>query len=140
MQFTGHKRRRAPTVIIVSLIDVLLVVMIFLMVTTTFKKMEPALQLALPQADQVELGAVEPNTFVVLVSTNFPYFYFQNQPISLNRLEKELQAAAQRDPQVRVDIKADKQSPFGEVVKVIDAAKVAKVGSINAITEKQGNP
>ena len=36
MHFTSHKRRRAPTVIIVSLIDVLLVVLIFLMISNHF--------------------------------------------------------------------------------------------------------
>jgi len=51
-------------------------------------------------------------------------------------LQKELIAAAQKDPQVKLAIKADKRSPFGEVIKVIDAAKVAQVGSISAITEK----
>jgi biopolymer transport protein ExbD len=51
-------------------------------------------------------------------------------------LQKDLVAAAQNNPQVKVAIRADKQSPFGEVIKVIDAAKVAGVGSIDAVTEK----
>jgi biopolymer transport protein ExbD len=140
MQFTSHQRRRAPTVIIVSLIDVLLVVLIFLMVTTTFKKLEPALQLALPQSQEASLGKVEPTAFVILVATNSPYFYFKSQPISLDHLRKQLTEAARNDPKLRVDIKADKRAPFGEVIKVIDAAKEARVGSINAITEKRAGP
>ena len=38
MQFRVHRRRQAPTVIIVALIDVLIVLLIFLMVTTTFNQ------------------------------------------------------------------------------------------------------
>ena len=137
MQFIQRKRHRAPAVIIVSLIDVLLVVLIFLMVSTTFRKMEPSLQLALPQSTAAEFGQVEPSSFIILVNTNFPFFYVNNLPIGLENLQRQLIEAAQKDPQLRVDIKADKQAPFGEVIRVIDAAKKARVGSINAVTEKK---
>lgn len=137
MHFKPRKSRRAPSVIIVSLIDVLLVVLIFLMVTTTAKKLDPALKLALPESKQAKPGAsTEAKPFIVSIATNFPYFFIENRPLTIDQLQKELIAAAQRDPQVKLAIKADKRSPFGEVIKVIDAAKVAQVGSISAITEK----
>ena len=41
MQFRANKKRSAPSVIIVSLIDVLMVVLIFLVVSTTFKERVP---------------------------------------------------------------------------------------------------
>ena len=137
MHFKPRKHRRAPSVIIVSLIDVLLVVLIFLMVTTTAKTREPALKLSLPESKQAKPGATAENKpFVVSVATNFPYFFVENRPLTIDQLQKDLIAAAQKDPQVKLAIKADKRSPFGEVIKVIDAAKVAQVGSISAITEK----
>jgi hypothetical protein len=73
---------------------------------------------------------------IVSVATNFPYFFIDNRALTIDQLQKELIAAAQKDPQVKLAIKADKRSPFGEVIKVIDAGKVAQVGSISAITEK----
>ena len=136
MQFTKNKRRRAPTVIIVSLIDVLLVVLIFLMVTTTMKKEQSALRLALPESKEAKSGVTEVKPFVIQISTNAPYFYLENKPITLEQLQRELTGAAKRDPQLKVSIKADKRAPFGEVIKIIDAAKLAQVGSISAITEK----
>jgi biopolymer transport protein ExbD len=136
MQFTRHKRRRAPSVIIVSLIDVLLVVLIFLMVTTTFKKIEPALKLSLPESKQAQAGASDSKPFVIIVATNAPYFFLDDKPVTLDRLQKELVAAVKNDPRLKVSIKADKQSPFGEVIKIIDTAKGANVASISAATEK----
>jgi len=137
MHFKPRKPRRAPSVIIVSLIDVLLVVLIFLMVTTTAKKLEPALKLALPESKQAKPGAsTEAKPFIVSIATNFPYFFIENRPLTIDQLQKELTAAAQKDPQLKLAIKADKRSPFGEVIKVIDAGKIAQVGSISAITEK----
>ena len=46
-------------------------------------------------------------------------------------------AAVKKDPQLKVAVKADKQAPFGEIVRVIDASKIAQVGSLNFVTEKQ---
>jgi biopolymer transport protein ExbD len=136
MRFVIKKRNRTPAVIIVSLIDVLLVVLIFLMVTTTAKKAEPALKLNLPQSKEAKAGATETKPFIVQVTTNFPYFFLGDRPVTMDKLQSELAAAVKKDPQLKVAVKADKQAPFGEIVKVIDASKVAQVGSLNFITEK----
>lgn len=139
MNFTRSKRRRAPSVIIVSLIDVLLVVLIFLMVTTTFKKLEPALQLALPKAKEAQSGPAENQTFLVMITTNFPHLFFDSHPVSLDELQDKMVQAVAQDPELKVSIKADKLAPFGEVIKVIDIAKQANAGSIEAVTEKAVN-
>src|ERR1051325_1545981 len=108
MHFTSARgRHRTPSVIIVSLIDVLLVVLIFLMVTTTFKKTEPMLKLALPQSKQAKPGASDAKPFVVYVSTNAPYFYLADKPVTFDRVQSELETAVKNDPQVKVTIKAD---------------------------------
>jgi len=131
-----NKKRRPPTVIIVSLIDVLLVVMIFLMISTTLKNDPPAVKLSLPDSSQAKPGAAEIKPFVISISSNAPYFFLQERPVTFEHLQKELAAAVQRDPQVRVNIRPDKRSPVGEFVKVWDAAKAANVGGVSLITEK----
>lgn len=137
MKFIKNKRRKVPSVIIVSLIDVLLVVLIFLMVSTTFKKEQPALKLALPESKVAKAGpADQKDTFVVSVSTNFPYFYIGEKPVNFDQLQRELNAAVEKNPQITLKIRADKASPVGEFLKVIDAGKLAKIGSIDAITER----
>ena len=140
MRFALNKRNRAPSVIIVSLIDVLLVVLIFLMVTTTAKKAEPALKLNLPQSKESKPGANEAKPFVVQVTTNFPYFFIGDRPVTLDKLQSEMTARVKDDPQLKVAVKADRQAPFGEIVRVIDASKAAQVGSLNFVTEKQPKP
>jgi biopolymer transport protein ExbD len=137
MRFVTQKRKRTPTVIIVSLIDVLLVVLIFLMVTTTAKKKEPVLKLNLPQSKEAKQGSSEVQPFIVQVTTNFPYFFVGDRPVTLDRLQSELAAAVKRDPKLQVAVKADRGAPFGEIVRIIDASKAAQVGSLNFLTEKQ---
>jgi biopolymer transport protein ExbD len=137
MNFTKNKKRKVPSVIIVSLIDVLLVVLIFLMVSTTFKKEQPALKLALPESKVAKPGSADQKeAFTVSVSTNFPYFFIGEKPVTYDQLQRELDAAVQKNPQLALKIRADKASPVGEFLKVIDAGKLAKVTSIDAITEK----
>lgn len=141
MRFTSHKHKRAPSVIIVSLIDVLLVVLIFLMVTTTVKKVEPSLRLTLPSSREAKPGAADDKKpFTILVSSNFPYFFIGNKAITYDKLERELAAAVKADPQLKVAIRSDKQAPVGEFIKLIDATTAAKVGALSIITEKSALP
>ena len=137
MRFSRKKRDRTPAVIIVSLIDVLLVVLIFLMVTTTAKKLEPAFKLNLPNSKESKPGVGEDKPFVVQVATNFPYFFIGDRPTTLDKLQSELAEAVKRQPNLRVTVRADRMAPFGEIVKLIDATKVAQVSSLNFATEKQ---
>ena|SRR2546428_8527678 len=142
MQFTTRKRRRPPTVIIVSLIDVLLVVLIFLMVTTTFKKEpQPSIKISLPESKQAKLGATDAKPLVITIASNTPYLYLGDKPVTLDRLQNEITAAAKKDPELRITIKPDKWSPIGEFVKVWDAAKAANVASdrLSLLTEKTGS-
>jgi biopolymer transport protein ExbD len=137
MQFSHYKRRRTPSVIIVSLIDVLLVVLIFLMATTAFKKEQASLKLALPESKISKAGAAETKPpLVITITTNVPYLFLGSTPVTIERIQAELDAGAKANPNLRVAIRADKRAPFGEVIKVIDAAKLAQVGSIDAYTEK----
>ena len=124
MQFSTHKRRTAPTVIIVSLIDVLIVVLIFLMVTTTFKQL-PAIQLALPQSKQPKAGATE-NALIVTVPKQGP-LYLKTDPMTLDTLQQRLVEAVRLNPQTTLAIRADTDTPVGLLVKVMDAAKAANI-------------
>lgn len=144
MRFLHKKRPRAPAVIIVSLIDVLLVVLIFLMVTTTAKKVEPSLKLNLPQSTQAAPGSGENKPFVILVVTNAPYFRIVDRggerAVTLDTIQTELNAAAKTNATLKVSVRADRQAPFGEVVKLIDATKLAQVASLDFVTEKNARP
>lgn len=136
MQFSSRKRRRTPSVIIVSLIDVLLVVLIFLMISTTFKQAIPMLKLNLPESKAAQPGATETKPLIITIASNAPHFFIESRPVTLEQLQAHLTTVAKRDPKLQVAVRADKRAPFGEVTRVIDAAKIAQVGSLNFYTEK----
>ncbi len=53
------RKRRAPSIIIVSLIDILAILLIFFIVTTTFQKNLPQLQINLPESKTAEQAPAE---------------------------------------------------------------------------------
>ena len=141
MRFYVRKRRSAPAVIIVALIDVLIVLLIYLMVTTTFKQ-QPALKLALPESSQAQkTGAQENAPLVVSVDPKGNLRLGpEGKPVTADRLKTELVDAAAKTPDLKLAISADKAAPFGQIVKVMDAAKEAKIKMVNAFTKEAGKP
>ena len=141
MQFYARKRRQAPAVIIVALIDILIVLLIFLMVTTTFKQ-QPALRLALPESSQAQkTGANENAPLVVIVDAKGNLRLGSDAlPVTTDRFRNELLALAEKNPQLKLAISADKDAPFGQIVKVMDVAKEAKIKTINAFTKETAKP
>jgi biopolymer transport protein ExbD len=137
MRFFVRKRTQTPTVIIVALIDVLIVLLIFLMVTTTFKQ-QPALRLALPETTHAQKsGANENAPLVVSIDAKgILRLGTDALPVTSERLKSELLALAEKDPHLKLAISADKDAPFGQIIKVMDAAKDAKINTVNAFTKE----
>ena len=137
MRFFIRKRRSTPTIIIVALIDVLIVLLIFLMVTTTFKQ-QSAMKLALPESSQTEkAGANEDAPLIVSIDPQGNLRVGQEAlPTTVEGLRKELTARVAKNPELKLAINADKAAPFGQIVKVMDAAKDAKIKAVNAFTKE----
>jgi len=140
MRFYIRQRRRPPAIIIVALIDILIVMLIFLMVTTTFRQQQPALKLALPESTQaVKNGAHENPPLVVSVDPQGNLRLGPDaKPITIERLKEELLSEAGKTQELKLAIRADKAAPFGQIVKVMDAAKAAKIKTVNAFTKEAG--
>jgi biopolymer transport protein ExbD len=137
MRFFVRKRKQSPTVIIVALIDVLIVLLIFLTVTTTFKQ-QPALKLALPESSQAQkTGASEEAPLIVSIDPQGTLRLGPDAlPVTDERLKAELVARVEKDPKLKLAISADKAAPFGVIIKVMDAAKEAKITTVSAFTKE----
>jgi biopolymer transport protein ExbD len=134
MQFKVHKRRQAPAVIIISLIDILIVLLIFMMVTTSFKQ-TPALKLALPESKQPKQGTSSDSSVIITIDKKEPRFYIDTKLVTFQRLQEELVARAEKNPKITVSIRPDKDAPVGDLVRVMDAVKAANIKDINMATK-----
>lgn len=139
MRFYIRKRRQPPAIIIVALIDVLIVLLIFLMVTTTFKQ-QSAMKLALPESSQGEKsGASEDAPLVVSIDPQGSLRLGAGPealPMTADNLKNDLIARTTKNPELKLAINADKAAPFGQIVKVMDAAKAAKIKFVSAYTKE----
>lgn len=138
MYFQVRKRRQTPTVIIVALIDVLIVLLIFLMVTTTFKQ-QPSLRLALPESSQSKKSGADEKELPLIVSIDAPgnlRLGTEARPVTAEQLLAELAVKASLNPELKLAINADKGAPFGQIVKVMDAAKAANIKTVSAFTKE----
>jgi biopolymer transport protein ExbD len=129
------RKRRAPTIIIVSLVDILIILLIFFVVSTTFKKDQPEVQINLPESKTAAAAPAELEHAIVSVD--------QSENIQLDgrplRVE-ELEAAVRNLPPTRKSslvLQADKGASFGIIVKVMDALKLAGVRNLPAFTRQE---
>jgi len=60
--------------------------------------------------------------------------------VSADRLQAELVAAFTANPELKLAISADTMAPFGQIVRVMDAAKAAGIKDVNAFTKEPAKP
>jgi biopolymer transport protein ExbD len=64
----------------------------------------------------------------------------EGHPVTVERLKEDLTAQVSKNPQLRFAINADKSAPFGQIIKVMDAAKEAGIKAVNAFTRDAAKP
>ncbi|MGB0580592.1 MAG: ExbD/TolR family protein [Limisphaerales bacterium] len=136
MKFSHRKRRGAPAVIIVSLIDVLMVVLIFLVATTTFKQ-QPAMELTLPESTQSEVGeSSDRQPFIIDITKAEPHLFYNGNPISIRDLKFQMTELRRTNDNPIVALRSDEVAPVGILIKVTDAAKEAGLTGITMYTRQ----
>ena len=127
------KKRRAPSIIIVSLVDILTILLIFFVVSTTFKRDQPEVQINLPDSKTAKSTPAEMEHAIVSVEAD-DAIKLDGKAVPIDELE-----AAVRDlaPTRRssLALQADKKASFGTIVKVMDALKLAGVKNLPAFTQ-----
>ena len=129
------RKRRAPLIIIVSLVDILIILLIFFVVSTTFKKDQPEVQINLPESKTAKKLPAELEHAIVSID--------QNDEIKLDGRAMgadELEGAVRDLPDARkstLALRADKKASFGTIIKVMDALKLAGVRNLPAFTREE---
>ncbi len=131
------RKRRAPNVIIVSLVDILAILLIFFIVTTTFKKNQPQLQINLPESKTAEAAAAGKTEPLVLRVKGDQEISLDDKPVAIESLGEAIQAARAASPDRPIAMQADREAPFGTVVRVLDALKQAGVKNVPAFTQPE---
>ena len=126
------RKRRAPSIIIVSLVDILTILLIFFVVSTTFKKDQPEVQINLPESQTATNAPAETDHAIVSVSATDDVL-LDGHAVVVGELQKAVTdlPAARRST---LALQADKKASFGTIIQVMDALKLAGVKNLPAFT------
>lgn len=132
MQFYS-RTRRPVTINIVALIDILSILLIFFIVTTTFKKARPSVEIALPESTTA-VESPDPQEPVIIYLTADERVLIGEKPVPIDLLTERLRAEQAEKPQAPFAMEADESVPLRFFVKVTDAAKEAGLKDISMHT------
>jgi biopolymer transport protein TolR len=113
---------------VTPLVDVMLVLLIIFMVTAPL--LQQGIDVNLPEAKAKELPMEERIDLTVRKDGSI---YMNKNPMSMEEMVVKLKAIRTRNP--NVFLKADRDVPYGLVVKVIGEVKEAGIEKLGIITE-----
>lgn len=128
------KRKRAPQIIIVSLIDIFAILLIFFIVTTTFKTAQTQLAIKLPESKSATQSQTPAEPAFLEVNKEEKIQFDGKAVGSLDELKTALEQFQSKTPDRPLAMKADEEVPFGFMVQILDKFKEAGVKSVPALT------
>ena len=123
-----RKARRGADIDITPLIDVLFMLIIFFVLTAVF--VQGSIEIALPQGDGSPIS--EQNPIVVTVNRNSDVLW-AGAPISFEDMPELVAEAMAKSEDIL--IAGDRDAPYGDVARVLDALRNLGVGSVGLVFE-----
>ncbi len=118
---------------VTPMVDVMLVLLIVFIVTAPM--MTQAVKVNLPKTEQTE---PTPDKHVaILVVTADGEAMLDDKRVPLPNLEGELKALQKRDPDISVQLQADRAAVFDSVAKVMTSAQRSGIGKLSFVTVVQ---
>ncbi len=130
----GGRARTIAAINVTPLVDVVLVLLVILMVASTYIVAQ-TLKVQLPRAKSTDGTADKPTKVEILKDGKLRW---NEVPVQEAQLPEKLKAAVEADPEVSLVVSADKEVQHGNVVHILDLAKLAGVVKF-AINVQQTN-
>ncbi|MCR9143267.1 MAG: biopolymer transporter ExbD [bacterium] len=124
----GRDEKLIDGINITPMVDIILVILVIFMVTTSLVH-EASLPVDLPDARATRSSHPERLTVTVDAGGEI---YLSREPsaISLERLQSLLTDTAGANPEIHVELRADRKRPYGEIIDVLSAIRGAGIGSV----------
>ena len=106
---------------VTPLVDVMLVILIIFMLVTPL--LQKGVDVALPEARNVEAVPDDDEHAIVLTLRLNGDLYLGSDPLDRSRLTEELEQRAKLAPSAMLQIRADREMPFGEIKELVRMAR-----------------
>jgi biopolymer transport protein ExbD len=120
---TGGRAKTIAAINVTPLVDVVLVLLVILMVASTYIVAQ-TLKVQLPRAKSTD-GTAEKPTKVDLLKNGT--YRWNEEPVAEAALPEKMKAAITADPDMSLVVSADKEVMHGNVVHILDLAKLAGI-------------
>ena len=122
---------------LIPMIDVMLILLIFFMVATTIKHAEKALPIELPQsAASIDLSVQDKLLVIGIDATGAKYL--DSAKVTTDALHERIRAAAAANAAQSIRVDADRQTPYENVVEVIELCQFEGLRNISLRTRDAG--
>lgn len=132
-----RKRRDEPKVDMTPMVDVVFLLLIFFMISTTFIE-TPGLSIKLPESTS-NVAEKEPEEIKIYLSKKGEIFLGET-PLDAAALKRQLSSYGKKAENMTFLLLADKEARHGQVVELMDLAKVSGFAKLAIATEQRKQP
>lgn len=118
---------------VTPLVDVMLVLLIVFIVTAPL--LTQVVRVKLPKTEQTEPAPDQHVTILSVSASGQPLL--DDQPVAMEKLETELKALQEKDPEISLQLQADRGAVFEAVAKVMACAQRSGIGKLSFVTVQQ---
>ncbi len=114
----------SPTLEMTPIIDMVFLLLIFFLVATTFHQTEREMQIALPEA--VSAGPISISLRELIINVGAEgEIVVSGRTISADDLRVLVQEAVPANPDQKVTVRGDRDTPYANIINVLDVCKGA---------------
>ena len=141
MKFSGRDRRRAkaPALALTSMLDVIFLLLCFFVTASVFSQWESEISISLPSASTSETPSRLPGEVILNVARDGSVTV-NARKLTLSDLGERLRKVADFYPGQPVVIRADRETSYDALVKVLDTCRVAGVWNFSLATVEEKEP
>lgn len=137
MRFAPETGSKAPQLALTSMLDVIFLLLCFFVTVSVFSQWESEISITLPSAKTAEEPGRLPGEIIVNLDKEGAV-RVNGAPLSLAELEDRLAKISKFYPGQQVIIRADKETKYDNLVKVVDACRAGNVWNFSLATEGAG--
>lgn len=137
MRFAPETGSKAPQLALTSMLDVIFLLLCFFVTVSVFSQWESEISITLPSAKTAEEPGRLPGEIIVNLDKEGAV-RVNGAPLSLAELEDRLARISKFYPGQQVIIRADKETKYDNLVKVVDACRAGNVWNFSLATEGAG--
>ena len=136
MNFTPKRKPKAPTVALTSMLDVIFLLLCFFVTASVYSQWESEISIQLPNARTGEDPDRLPGEIIATIAKDGTV-RVNGAELTLDDLGNRLRKIAKFYPGQAVIVRADKETSYDSLVKVIDVCRGAGVWNFSLATANE---